>query len=188
LSDLINAHEDIKIEEMSIRFDKGFSANEDTSITMIFELPFKFQTTQDIELYNNRDKMSEEDIFRRKKDSGDDMKDIINGINSLKVYMDYLNTTGLFFKIKVQGWDVNEGRETYSNPIECIIFNAENTVVFDLKDFIKEIKEIIPYNFLISIYLPKSDNDFIYELNLDGEVEFIIWFDFGIDINIPIEL
>lgn len=67
MSDLINAHEDIKIEEMSIRFDKGFSANEDTSITMIFELPFKFQTTQDIELYNNRDKMSEEDIFRRKK-------------------------------------------------------------------------------------------------------------------------
>lgn len=188
VSDLINSHEDIKIEEMSIRFDAGFFANEDTSIEMIFELPFKFQTTQDIELYNNRSKMSEEDIFGRIKDSKDDLKDIIEGINSLKVHVDYLNTTGLFFKIKVQGWDVKEGRETYSNPIERIIFNVENTVVFDLKDFIKEIKEIIPYNFLISIYLSKSDNDSVYELNLDGEVEYIIWFDLGIDIHIPIKL
>lgn len=187
LSDLINTHEDIKIEEMSIKFEEGFSVSKNTTIAMTFEFPFKFTTTEDIELYSNKADIGEEDIFRRKKDSGDDMKDIINGINSLKVYMDYLNTTGLFFKINIRGWEVNKQRETDSKPIEHIIFK-EDSVVFDLNYFLKEIKEIIPYNFLISIYIPESSNEFIYELNLDGEVEFIIWFDFGIDINIPIEL
>lgn len=187
LSDLINTHEDIKIEEMSIKFEEGFSVSKNTTIAMTFEFPFKFTTTEDIELYSNKVDIGEEDIFRRKKDSGDDMKDIINGINSLKVYMDYLNTTGLFFKINIRGWEVNKQQETDSKPIEHIIFK-EDSVVFDLNYFLKEIKEIIPYNFLISIYLPESSNEFIYELNLDGEVKYIIWMDFGIDINIPIEI
>ena len=187
LSDLINTHEDIKIEEMSIKFEEGFSVSKNTTIAMTFEFPFKFTTTEDIELYSNKADIGEEDIFRRKKDSGDDMKDIINGINSLKVYMDYLNTTGLFFKINIRGWEVNKQRETDSKPIEHIIFK-EDSVVFDLNYFLKEIKEIIPYNFLISIYLPESSNEFIYELNLDGEVKYIIWMDLGIDINIPIEI
>jgi len=186
IASLFNSQEDIVISNMDITFKKDFDADDDTTINLLFTLPFKFNINKEVELYSNKEDI-EEDIFGRSQDSEDDiLNDIFDGIESLKLYMDYKNTTGLSLKLSVQGWDV-DGETSSDEAVVKTISKGQEREEFDLTGFINDIKDTIPYNLLFSISLPRLDEGY-YELNTEGSLEVSLWIDLGTDITIPISL
>ncbi|RAO99751.1 hypothetical protein PW5551_01585 [Petrotoga sp. 9PW.55.5.1] len=185
IADLFNSQEVIVISDMDITFNEGFVAGDDTTINLLFTLPFKFTISQEVELYSNEDDIGNEDIFGRSQDSEDDiLSDIFDGIESLKLYMDYKNNTGLSLKLSVQGWDVDEENPLGDPVVKTISTGQKEGEVLDLTGFINDIKNKIPYNLLFSIRLP----DGTYALNTEGSLEVSLWIDLVTDITIPISL
>jgi len=185
LADLFNVENDLMLESMSITFDTGFSADASTTIALLVDFPFEFTITEDLELFTNEDEVGDEDIFGRSGEDSDDLSDILDGIESLKLHMDYDNTTGLPLKMEVQGWDVEKNQPTASVPVTGVITVGEDqTVEFDLTDLIGDIKGTVPFDLVFTAKLPPST----YSLNMDGSLDLSLWLDLDTDLSIPITL
>ncbi|ABX31090.1 hypothetical protein Pmob_0348 [Petrotoga mobilis SJ95] len=188
LADLFNVENDLMLESMSITFDAGFSADASTTIALLVDFPFEFTINQDLELFTNKDEVGDEDIFGRGEESGDVLDDILDGIESFKLHMDYDNTTGLPLKMEVQGWDVEKNQPTESEPVTGVVTDGEGkTVEFDLTDLIGDIKDTVPFNLVFTVKLPKSETE-TYSLNMGGSLVLRIWLDLDTDLSIPITL
>jgi len=185
LGPLFNEYSKIYLEEMSITFNSTLSADASPTIKLLVDIPFKFTITEDVELYTNEDEVPQEDIFGRDEESAEDWNNILDGIESLKLHMDYDNTTGLPLKMEVQGWDVNSDGPTASGAkIEVITVGEGKTVEFDLTDLIDDMKDTVPFNLVFTVKLPPST----YSLNMDGSLDLSLWLDLDTDITIPITL
>lgn len=183
LADLFNVENDLMLESMSITFDAGFSADASTTIALLVDFPFEFTITEDLELFTNEDEVGDEDIFGRSGEDSDDLSDILDGIESFKLHMDYDNTTGLHLKMEVQGWDVEKNQPTESEPVTREITVGEGkTVEFDLTGFIEDMKNTVPFNLVFTVKLPPSE----YSLNMDGSLDLSLWLDLDTDLAIPI--
>jgi len=185
LGPLFNEYSKIYLEEMSITFNSTLSADASPTIKLLVDIPFKFTITEDVELYTNEDEVPQEDIFGRDEESAEDWNNILDGIESLKLHMDYGNTTGLPLKMEVQGWDVNSDGPTSSEPVTGVIsVGVDETVEFDLTDLIEDMKDTVPFNLVFTVKLPPST----YSLNMDGSLDLSLWLDLDTDLTIPITL
>ncbi|PNR98107.1 hypothetical protein [Petrotoga olearia] len=188
LADLFNVENDLMLESMSITFDEEFSAYASTTIALLVDFPFEFTITDDLELFTNKDDVGDEDIFGRSGEDSDDLSDILDGIESFKLHMDYDNTTGLPLKMEVQGWDVEKSQPTDSDPVTGEITVGEGkTVEFDLTDLIEDIKGTVPFDLVFTAKLPKSEAE-TYSLNMVGSLVLRLWLDLDTDLTIPITL
>jgi hypothetical protein len=185
LEPLFNEHSKIYLKEMSITFNSALSADASPTIKLLVDIPFEFTITDDLELFTNEDEVGDEDIFGRSGEDSDDLSDILDGIESFKLHMDYDNTTGLPLKMEVQGWDVEKGQPTDSDPVTGeITVGEDKTAEFDLTDLIEDIKDTVPFNLVFTAKLPPSE----YSLNMDGSLELRLWLDLDTDLTIPITL
>ncbi|KUK83714.1 MAG: Uncharacterized protein XD96_0212 [Petrotoga mobilis] len=183
LGPLFNEYSKIYLEEMTITFNSSLSPDDSPTIKLLVDIPFEFTITEDLELYTNKDEVGDEDIFGRSGEDSDDLSDILDGIESLKLHMDYDNTTGLHLKMEVQGWDVEKNQPTESEPVTREITVGEGkTVEFDLTGFIEDMKNTVPFNLVFTVKLPPSE----YSLNMDGSLDLSLWLDLDTDLAIPI--
>jgi hypothetical protein len=186
LADFFSVETDLVLESMSITFDTGFSADASTTIILQVDFPFEFTITKDIELYTNKNEVPQEDIFGRSGEDSADLSDILDGIESLKLHMNYDNTTGLPLKMEVQGWDVEKNQATSSAPVTGeILAEEDKTVEFDLTDLIEDMKNTVPFNLVFTVILPQSETG---TLNMDGSLDLSLWLDLDTDLTIPITL
>ncbi|MGY4686795.1 hypothetical protein [Petrotoga sp. DB-2] len=188
LADFFNVENDLMLESMSITFDPGFSADASTTITLLVDFPFKFTITDDVELYSNEDEVGDEDIFGRDEESADDWNNILDGIESLVLHMNYDNTTGLPLKMEVQGWDVENDGPTASGAVtKEISVGEDKTVEFNLTGLIEDMKDTVPFNLMFTVILPKPETGTeTYSLNMNGNLDLSLWLDLDTDITIPI--
>jgi len=187
--DLVNFFDlegDLILDSMSITFENTFTGDATPVIELLVNFPFKFTTTKDIELYTNKDEVGEDDILGRDEESADDWNDILDGIESLKLHMDYDNTTGLPLKMEVQGWDVDKNRPTASKPVMGLISADEDqTVEFNLTGLIEDMKDTVPFNLVFTVILPESGTG---SVNMNGSLDFNLWLDLDTELTIPITL
>ncbi|MDY6895388.1 MAG: hypothetical protein SVO01_08265, partial [Thermotogota bacterium] len=186
LGPLFNEYSKIYLEEMSITFNSTLSADASPTIKLLVDIPFKFTITEDVELYTNKDEVPQEDIFGRSGEDSDVLSDILDGMESLKLHMDYDNTTGLPLKMEVQGWDVESDGPTASDPVTGeITVGEDKTVEFNLTDLIDDMKDTVPFNLVFTVILSQSETG---TLNMDGSLDLSLWMDLDTDLTIPITL
>ncbi|PNS01226.1 hypothetical protein X927_01125 [Petrotoga mexicana DSM 14811] len=188
LADLFNVENDLMLESMSITFTSSLPADASPTIKLLVDFPFKFTITDDVELYSNEDEVGDEDIFGRDEESADDWNNILDGIESLVLHMNYDNTTGLPLKMEVQGWNVEKNQATASGAVtKEISVGEDKTVEFNLTGFIEDMKDTVPFNLMFTVILPKPETGTeTYSLNMNGNLDLSLWLDLDTDITIPI--
>jgi hypothetical protein len=185
LGPLFNEYSNVYLDEMTITFTSSLAADASPTIKLLVDIPFEFTITEDVELFTNKDEVGDEDIFGRSGEDSDDLSDILDGIESLKLHMNYDNTTGLPLKMEVQGWDVeNDGPTASGVKTEVITVGEDKTVAFVLTDLIEDMKDTVPFNLVFTVKLPSST----YSLNMDGSLDLSLWLDLDTDLTIPITL
>jgi hypothetical protein len=188
LADFFNVENDLMLESMSITFTSSLPADASPTIKLLVDFPFKFTITDDVELYSNEDEVGDEDIFGRDEESADDWNNILDGIESLVLHMNYDNTTGLPLKMEVQGWNVEKNQATASGAVtKEISVGEDKTVEFNLTGLIEDMKDTVPFNLMFTVILPKPETGTeTYSLNMNGNLDLSLWLDLDTDITIPI--
>jgi len=188
LGPLFNEYSNVYLDEMTITFTSSLAADASPTIKLLVDIPFEFTITEDVELFTNKDEVGDEDIFGRDEESADDWNNILDGIESLKLHMNYDNTTGLPLKMEVQGWNVEKNQATASGAVtKEISVGEDKTVEFNLTGLIEDMKDTVPFNLMFTVILPKPETGTeTYSLNMNGNLDLSLWLDLDTDITIPI--